>query len=402
MKSLSNTFIITGALLALLILLVPISRLITPADPSMAAKKYIEAGDRYYAQKDYSRAAGEFSKAIKILPRGEYAYYARGRSYANNGNYAFAAVDLLKAVRLDPSGDTGKKALADLRKVRDFLKEANAASKKERAKALFKKWAAYIDEASACTERQDYAGARKANLNAITAAVASKNADPANSDAYAAVYFSKGYMYFINGSNYVRAVRPNFDNYSLLVVLRKSYYPLKCAQFYYDAALRNCTVPGLKKIIEGAASRNKYYLDNSSNRWLGSIDSKGRVFMKDINNEAEVTVNFDILNDRLAVQDFKSAAVLIDQNAKLINELKPAESTNVAGFVSMHNAYIKLYWALFRLDEDPHKNANIIRNDLNECLNNLHRARAGFANSSLANAAGELEKYVTGIMKNAN
>lgn len=400
MKQFTKIFVIIGAFLTGLVLLVLISSLITPIDPVAAAEKYKLAANNYFEKKQYPEAVANYTKAISFQPKDARLYELRSIAHIRQKHYALGAKDFAKAANLDPRGKIGKHSYAMLKELRDGVKMMENGKAMMVAGNFMDKWPKYFDEATACVNRQDYVTARNLHLLALSSAISARNADPANTNNYAAIYFIKGYMYFISGSNYVKAIKPNFDNYSLLVMLRKAYYPLKCAQLYYKEALQYCTIPALKKIMEAAVKTDNFYLDSSSKKWLASVDSKGRVFMKNIDSEAQVTVNFDIINDKLATKDFKAAASLIDKNAELINELRVDETTNAMGLVKMQNAYTKLYWALYRMNEDPRIYRSAIRNNLDACIGDLRNAQTGFRNTSLAAAAGELEKYATELLNN--
>ncbi|MDD5427864.1 MAG: hypothetical protein PHI58_01330 [Candidatus Omnitrophica bacterium] len=397
MKTLTKILIVIGVFLAPILVFALAHNLTTLTNPAVVAKKYADSGNKYFIQQNYLQAAKDFSKAIKKFPRSPYLYHMRGCSYAGSGNHALAAVDFLKAVRLDPSGSIGEKAKEALKRIRDSLKSAVKTHRQKRATASIKNWETFFDEGLAYVGKQDYSGARAADLKALSAAVAAKKDDPSNKNYSSAIHLTKGYMYFISGSNYIRSVKADFDNYSLLVALRRAYYPLKCAEFYYKAAMQASTIPALKNLIEDAIKKNRYFLDNSSDKWLASIDTKGSVFMKNIENEAQVIVNFDIINDLLATKDFKAAADFIDKNAKLINGMNPEENLNAPGFVSMHNAYLKLYRALVLIADDPVKNKNTVQNELNACIADLHNAQANFTNTSLSAAAQDLENIMETI-----
>jgi len=400
MKTSDKVLVIIFVFLIGLALFVLMRSVITSMDPVVAAEKRKLAANKYFNNKQYPEAVASYTKAISSQPEDPGLYELRAVAYILGKHYALGAKDFAKAAKLDPRGKIGKHSYAMLKELRDGVKMIENGKVMAVAQGFTDKWGKYFDEATVCVNRQDYTTARNLHLLALSSAISAKNALPADVNNYAAIYFIKGYMYFISGSNYVRAIKPNFDNYSLLVMLRKSYYPLKCAELYYKEALQYCTIPGLKEIMESAAKTNKHYLDSSSKKWLASIDTKGRDFMKNIDSEAQVTVNFDIINDRLAAKDFKAAATLIDKNADLINALRVDETTNAKGLVSMQNAYAKLYWALFRMNEDPSGYRNAIRNSLGACIQDLRKAQAGFSNASLAAAAGELEKYAKEMLNN--
>jgi len=400
MKPHSKTFLIIGAISTFLVLLIIIGVSVTPGDPAAAAEKYRVIAEKYYEKKQYPEAITSYTKAISFQPEDARLYELRAVAHIRQEHFTLGAKDFAKAAKLDPHGVVGKNSYAMLKKLRDGVKMMEDGKVMIIVSRFIDKWSKYFDDATACINKRDYATARSLHLLALSSAISAKNANPANANNYAAIYLIKGYMYFISGSNYVRTIRSNFDNYSLLIMLRKAYYPLKCAQLYYDTALQYCTRPGLKQIMETARKTNKFYLDSSCKKWLKSVDSKGKVFMKNIESEARVTVNFDIINDKLAVKDFKAAAALIDKNADLINALRVDETTNADGFVSMQNAYTKLYWVIFWLNEDPVKNRGSILNSLNACISDLRKAQPGFRNRSLAAAAGELEKYAMEILNN--
>ena len=400
MKPSTKIPVIIGAFLTGLVILVLIISIVTPRDPVAAAEKYRAAANKYFEKKQYPQAVASYTMAISFQPEDARLYELRSIAYIRQEHYTLGAKDFAKAAKLDPRGKTGKHSYAMLKKLRDAVKKMENGKIMMVTQSFTDKWGKYFDEATACVNRKDYTTARNLHLLALSSAISAKNVDPANANNYAAIYFIKGYMYFISGSNYVRAIKSNFDNYSLLVILRKAYYPLKCAQLYYNEALQYCTIPALKEIMKEAEKTNKFYLDSSSKKWLASVDSKGRAFMKNIDSEAQVTLNFDIINDKLAMKDFKSAILLIDKNADLINKLRVDETTNAAGLVNMNNAYTRLYWALFRMNEDPRGYRSAIRNHLDACIGDLRKAQAGFRNASLAAAAGELEKYATELLNN--
>jgi tetratricopeptide (TPR) repeat protein len=60
-------------------------------------------GDAYYAKKDYTRAIGDYTEAIRLSPDYAAAYNSRGTAYAMQGDHDRALSDYSKAISLEPS-----------------------------------------------------------------------------------------------------------------------------------------------------------------------------------------------------------------------------------------------------------------------------------------------------------
>jgi tetratricopeptide (TPR) repeat protein len=62
-----------------------------------------EAGKKYLAQKEFSKAADSFSRSVKADPTYAAAFYELALSYANQGIYSQALESVQEALKLDPS-----------------------------------------------------------------------------------------------------------------------------------------------------------------------------------------------------------------------------------------------------------------------------------------------------------
>src|SRR4030042_607647 len=65
-------------------------------------KKYINQGDIYSTEAQWTEAISEYSKAIESNPNLALAYSKRGQAYAAKEDWTAALSDLNKALELDP------------------------------------------------------------------------------------------------------------------------------------------------------------------------------------------------------------------------------------------------------------------------------------------------------------
>ena len=60
-------------------------------------------GKRLDREEDYDRAIADFTEAIRLDPKDDWAYYYRAQSWNAKGEYDKAIADLTEAIRLDPN-----------------------------------------------------------------------------------------------------------------------------------------------------------------------------------------------------------------------------------------------------------------------------------------------------------
>ena len=82
--------------------MVPTSVLSSPAFP-LDPTVYYDRGWHYYQRKDYDRAIGEYSEAIRLEPGNATYYFARGVAYIVTKDYDKAISDFTETIRLEPS-----------------------------------------------------------------------------------------------------------------------------------------------------------------------------------------------------------------------------------------------------------------------------------------------------------
>jgi hypothetical protein len=73
----------------------------TTLTPAIEAKAYFDSGLASLIRKEYDKAIGDFTEAIRLEPNNTLAYFNRGLAYDNTGNYEKAVSDYTEAIRFD-------------------------------------------------------------------------------------------------------------------------------------------------------------------------------------------------------------------------------------------------------------------------------------------------------------
>ena len=71
--------------------------------PAIEAKAYFDSGLASLNRKEYDKAIGDFTEAIRLDSNNTLAYFNRGLAYDNTGNYEKAVSDYTEAIRLEPN-----------------------------------------------------------------------------------------------------------------------------------------------------------------------------------------------------------------------------------------------------------------------------------------------------------
>ena len=83
-------------------------------DPNVRKQKYLESGDRYFAQGKYREAAIQYSNAVQIDSRFAQAHYQLGQTYLKLGDSGHAFQELSRTVELAPDNYRAHIDLANL------------------------------------------------------------------------------------------------------------------------------------------------------------------------------------------------------------------------------------------------------------------------------------------------
>jgi tetratricopeptide (TPR) repeat protein len=81
---------------------------------SSDADLFFRRGKALTSLKKYNEAIADFSEAIKLNPKHDYANLARGLLYFQQNQYREAKADLEKAATLDPENKLAKEYLAKI------------------------------------------------------------------------------------------------------------------------------------------------------------------------------------------------------------------------------------------------------------------------------------------------
>ena len=71
--------------------------------PAIEAKAYFDSGLVFLNRKEYDKAIGDFTEAIRLDRNYTLAYFNRGLAYDYRGNYDKAVSDYNEAIRLEPN-----------------------------------------------------------------------------------------------------------------------------------------------------------------------------------------------------------------------------------------------------------------------------------------------------------
>jgi len=66
------------------------------------AASYVNRGSRYAGKEDYDRAIADYTEAIRLDPKLDYAFFRRARAYAQKKEHDRAITDYSQAIRLNP------------------------------------------------------------------------------------------------------------------------------------------------------------------------------------------------------------------------------------------------------------------------------------------------------------
>jgi tetratricopeptide (TPR) repeat protein len=167
-------------------------------DPNVRKQKFLESGDRYFAQGKYREAAIQYSNAVQIDSRFAQAHYQLGQTYLRLGDRVRAYQELLRVVDLAPDNYRARIDLANLliSPNEDTLKMARVhldilREKQPQNPEVFEAWAAY------------YAAEKKPGeaMQEMQKGIA---ADPNRSESYLDLALLQ------NGSNLVDQAETNF------------------------------------------------------------------------------------------------------------------------------------------------------------------------------------------------
>ncbi|MGB7600641.1 MAG: tetratricopeptide repeat protein [Candidatus Sulfotelmatobacter sp.] len=126
-------------------------------DPNVRKQKYLESGDRYFAQGKYREAAIQYANAVQIDSRFAQAHYQLGQTYLKLGDSAHAFQELSRTVELAPDNYRAHIDLANLLVTarnpdgssnQDYLKQARVHldllhEKQPQNPEVFEAWADY-------------------------------------------------------------------------------------------------------------------------------------------------------------------------------------------------------------------------------------------------------------------
>ena len=126
-------------------------------DPNVRKQKYVESGDRYFAQGKYREAAIQYANAVQIDSRFAQAHYQLGQTYLKLGDSAHAFQELSRTVELAPDNYRAHIDLANLLVTarnpdgssnQDYLKQARVHldllhQKQPQNPEVFEAWADY-------------------------------------------------------------------------------------------------------------------------------------------------------------------------------------------------------------------------------------------------------------------
>ncbi|MGB0007359.1 MAG: tetratricopeptide repeat protein, partial [Candidatus Sulfotelmatobacter sp.] len=126
-------------------------------DPNVRKQKYLESGDRYFAQGKYREAAIQYANAVQIDSRFAQAHYQLGQTYLKLGDSGHAFQELSRTVELAPDNYRAHIDLANLLVTarnpdgssnQDYLKQARVHldllhEKQPQNPEVFEAWADY-------------------------------------------------------------------------------------------------------------------------------------------------------------------------------------------------------------------------------------------------------------------
>lgn len=269
---------------------------------------------------------------------------------------------------------------------------AQVMTTQEQSLELFRTGVQYFDEGIDASNMYNYNEAKKYMRLALSIFLSSRTLDPSNSYSKGFIYLTKGFMYQLSGTQMRSAIRTDSDPYTVLVQLRRAYYPLKHAQYYYDLSLEYLTDPDTRKYVEAMRDRNNEEV-KLVKRFLPQVDYKADRFMNTIEAEASGIVNFDKINDMITEKNYVSMADAIKKNQKISKKLEKLKSDNASGFSNLTKAYESLIPVLESLDKSDEwirGNQAVLGERINASVEDTRLAEAGFRDMALSNLCGNL------------
>ena len=263
---------------------------------------------------------------------------------------------------------------------------------KEQSLELFRTGVGYFDKGIDASNLYNFNDAKKYVRLALSIFLTSRALDPGNSYAKGFIYLAKGFMYHLSGTQMRLGIQTDSDPYTVLVQLRRAYYPLEHAQFYYDHSLEYITDPGTRAYIERMRARNHEEV-KLVKQFLPQVDYKADRFMNTIEAEAACIVNFDKINDMITEKNYAAIPDLIKKNRQLAKKLESLKSDNVVGFKNLTNAYENLLPVLQSLNDDGaslRANQAFLGGKLDACIQDTRVAEQGFRDLELSELCDNL------------
>lgn len=270
---------------------------------------------------------------------------------------------------------------------------------KEESLELFRTGIGYFDRGIDASNVYDFNESKKYTRLALSIFLSSRALDPENSYSKAFIYIAKGFMYHLSGSQMRMAIQTDSDPYTVIVQLRRAYYPLKHAQYYYDHALEYLQDPDTINYVKGLRERNNEEI-KLVKQFLPQVDYKADRFMRSIETEAKGIVNFDKINDLITERNYSGMSSVIDENNKLAKKLERLKSDNAVGFRDLTKAYAELQPVLESMDQSDEQikaNSAFLGAKLNECIEYTRVAEAGFRDTALSDLCQNLRDNVLKI-----
>ena len=270
---------------------------------------------------------------------------------------------------------------------------------KEQSLELFRTGVQYFDKGIDASNLYNYNNAKKYVRLALSIFLTSRALDPGNSYAKGFIYLAKGFMYHLSGTQMRLAIQTDSDPYTVLVQLRRAYYPLEHAQFYYDHSLEYITDPATRTYIEGMRARNNEEV-KLVRQFLPQVDYKADRFMNTIETEAACIVTFDKINDMITEKNYAAIPELIKKNRQLAKKLESLKSDNAVGFKNLTNAYENLLPVLQMLGGDDaslRADQAFLAGKLDACIQDTRVAEQGFRDLALSDLCDSLREVAMKI-----
>jgi len=277
--------------------------------------------------------------------------------------------------------------------------KAELAVMKDESLELFRTGIGYFDKGIEASNLNDLNTAKKYARLSLSIFLSSRALDPGSSYTKAFIYVAKGFMYHLSGTQMRTAIRTDSDTYTVLVQLRRAYYPLEHASYYYEHALEYLTDPNTIEYVKGLKARNDAEV-KLVKQFLPQVDYKADRFLQAIEAEAQGIVNFDRINDLISEKNYDAVPAVIEKNKKISEKLLRLKSDNAAGFANLTEAYEDLLPVLRSLasaDEKVRANAAFLGGKLNACVEYTRMAETGFRDLALSKLCQDLRDNVMKI-----